>query len=145
MGKKIYLINGPNLNLLGSRNTDLYGKESLDTIVERITKIASDAGYQLIHIQSNSEGDLINAIQEASKEASGVIINPSAYSHTSIAIRDAVQMLDIPVIEVHLSNIFAREAFRHVSLITAATDGIIAGFGAKSYELALHALFSRFS
>ncbi|MEY4699985.1 MAG: type 3-dehydroquinate dehydratase [Pseudomonadota bacterium] len=137
---QIALINGPNLNLLGKRRPDVYGSESLDDIVNSVTQRAKDWKFAVWAYQSNGEGDLVSAIQEATKTCSGIIINPAAYSHTSIAIRDALEASELPVIEVHISNVFAREPFRHHSMISAVARGVIVGLGAKGYVLAVDAL-----
>jgi 3-dehydroquinate dehydratase-2 len=135
------LINGPNLNLLGVRKPELYGGDTLDTIVGRLKLRAGDRGYDLAHVQSNHEGALIDAIQLARTNWAGLIINPAAYSHTSIGIRDALEMLTIPVIEVHLSNIHARESFRSHSMISPVVRGVICGLGPIGYSVAMEALF----
>jgi 3-dehydroquinate dehydratase-2 len=136
--KQLLVINGPNLNLLGSREPRHYGRETLPAIMARLAKRARDAGAKLIAFQSNSESALIDRIQQAQKEGvTFIIINPAAYTHTSVAMRDALAAVAIPFIEVHLSNVFAREAFRHVSHFSDIAVGIISGLGAKGYELAL--------
>lgn len=140
MKKEIALINGPNLNLLGTRNPEIYGTMSLAEIVENVTQLAKRSGFTVQHTQSNSEGEIIDAIQQAGRTSSGVLINPGAYSHTSIAIRDALECLTIPVIEVHLSNIYKRENFRRQSVVSEVVNGVISGFGPQGYTLALEAL-----
>ena len=136
--KQLLVINGPNLNLLGSREPRHYGRETLPAIMARLVKRARDAGAQLSAFQSNSEAALIERIQQAQKEGVAfIIINPAAFTHTSIAMRDALAAVEIPFIEVHLSNVFARETFRHVSHFSAIAVGVISGLGAKGYELAL--------
>lgn len=134
----ILLLNGPNLNLLGTREPGIYGALTLAAIEQRLIGIAQAAGAGLTAFQSNSESDLVNRIQLAAQEGVGfIIINPAAYTHTSVAMRDALAAVKIPFIEVHLSNVFAREAFRHHSYFTDIAVGIISGLGAKGYELAL--------
>ena len=138
----IHVLNGPNLNLLGTREPTIYGDTSLAEIETRLRKIAVSHGSDLKFQQSNHEGDLVTWIQEAGAAGEAVILNAGAYTHTSIAIRDAITGSGAEVIEVHLSNVYAREDFRRHSFISAAASGIIAGFGAKSYELALLALLA---
>ena len=134
--KNIIVVNGPNLNLLGSREPENYGQETLDSINERLADSAEDIGISLSFFQSNIEGEIVTAIQEAA-DADGIILNAGAYTHTSVAIRDAIAAIDTPVVEVHLSNVFAREEFRHISLIAPVCRGSISGFGKQSYLLAL--------
>jgi len=137
---KILLINGPNLNLLGSRETELYGSTSLEDINSRLDQQAQALGHELMTLQSNAESELIDEIQQAKvQKISFILINPAALAHTSVALRDALLAVNIPFIEVHLSNIFAREAFRHHSYLSDVAVGLIAGFGGQSYELALTA------
>ncbi|CAN5353435.1 type II 3-dehydroquinate dehydratase [soil metagenome] len=133
----IYVLNGPNLNLLGVREPDIYGHDTLAD-VQAICEAAAGE-FKIVFRQSNREGELVDWIQEARTEASALVINPAAYGHTSVAMLDAVKALSIPVVECHLSNLFAREAFRHHSFITPAASGLIAGFGAGSYDLAVRA------
>ena len=136
--KNILLINGPNLNLLGSREPEQYGTETLQGIESRLAELAGKAGVRLSACQSNSEAELVEHIQKAGRDkVDFIIINPAAYTHTSVAMRDALAAVGIPFIEVHLSNVFAREAFRHRSYFTDIAVGIISGLGAKGYELAL--------
>ncbi len=136
--KNILLLNGPNLNLLGTREPAIYGGDTLASIEARLVKLASTGGATLTAYQSNAEADLVNRIQQASRDSIDfIIINPAAYTHTSVAMRDALAAVHIPFIEVHLSNVFAREAFRHHSYFTDIAVGIISGLGAKGYELAL--------
>ena len=137
---KILVLHGPNLNLLGKRETGIYGDVSLDDINTRLEALGDELGLDVITFQSNSEGELIDALHNAVKTSTGVIINPGGYTHTSVALRDAVAAIDIPVVEVHLSNILAREDFRHRSLIAPVCAGVIAGFGWRSYSIALRAL-----
>ena len=134
------LLNGPNLNLLGVRDPLRYGATSLSSITEQLTTTASARGVTLEHYQSNSEGALIDTIQEGRSRWAGLIINPGGYTHTSIALRDALEILTVPIIEVHLSNIHAREPFRHHSYISPLARGVIVGLGARGYRLALDAL-----
>lgn len=136
--KQLLVINGPNLNLLGARERHHYGKDTLATITSRLAKRAEQAGAMLNAFQSNSEAALVDRIQQAQKEGVDfIIINPAAYTHTSIAMRDALAAVRIPFIEVHLSNVFSRETFRRESYFTDIAVGIISGLGAKGYELAL--------
>jgi len=137
---KILVLHGPNLNLLGLREPEVYGRMNLDEINQELQLAARDLGLEVHVIQSNSEGTLIDALQVANQEDAGVIFNPGGYTHTSVAIRDAIASIDIPVIEVHLSNVYAREEFRHHSLVSAVCAGKISGFGWRSYWLALHAM-----
>jgi 3-dehydroquinate dehydratase-2 len=134
------VLNGPNLNLLGSREPEVYGTGTLDDLETLCAETAEGIGIAIDFRQSNIEGELISWVQEARGRAAGLIINPAGYSHTSIALMDAVLTLDIPVIEVHLSNIHKREAFRHNSYISRAADGVICGLGFAGYRLALIAL-----
>lgn len=136
----ILVLHGPNLNLLGIRETNVYGTISLDEINQRLVKIGEELGWDIKTYQSNSEGALIDALQDARTSALGVVFNPGGYTHTSVAIRDAISAIQIPVIEVHVTNPQAREEFRHVSLVSGVSIGTIAGFGWYSYVLALHAL-----
>jgi 3-dehydroquinate dehydratase-2 len=136
----IYVLNGPNLNLLGTREPELYGSETLDDIADRLEERAKAIGVALDIRQSNHEGHLIDWLHEArARRAKAVILNPGGFSHTSVALHDAVKAIAVPVIEVHLSNPQARESFRRRSLVSAAANGVIAGFGALGYELALDA------
>ncbi len=140
MGSTILVLNGPNLNMLGSREPDIYGSETLDEIEQSSRKRAEALGLEIDFRQSNSESDLVAWIQEAKGKVGGLIINAGAYTHTSIAILDALQIIGVPVIEVHLSNIFQREPFRHNSYVSRVAQGLIFGFGAAGYELALDAM-----
>jgi 3-dehydroquinate dehydratase-2 len=137
---KILLIHGPNLNMLGKREPDVYGTLTLDEINARMKQIAGENGVELRIFQSNSEGALIDALQEAANWADGIVINPGAYSHYSHAIRDALAAVGLPAIEVHLSNIYAREQFRNHSVISAVAVGCIAGLGWRSYACGLQSL-----
>ena len=136
----LLILHGPNLNLLGTREPEIYGSLTLAEINQKVNDAASAHGVETYSIQSNSEGALIDALQEAAKKADGVIFNPAGYTHTSVAIRDTVAAIGIPVVEVHLSNVYAREEFRHKSLLSAVCTGKISGFGWMSYKLALEAL-----
>ena len=139
MTKPIHVLNGPNLNLLGHREPEIYGSDTLDDIHKRLSARAAGAGVEVVMGQSNHEGGLVELIQTARTDASALIINPAAYTHTSVAVHDALRMLKIPIIELHLSNPHAREAFRHHSYVSPVATGIVAGFGANGYALALDA------
>jgi 3-dehydroquinate dehydratase-2 len=136
----ILILHGPNLNLLGSRETDIYGTLSLEEIDRRLHLAGAELGLDVRSFQSNQEGGLIDALHEARSWAAGVVFNPAGYTHTSVALRDAVAAIRLPVVEVHLSNVYGREAFRHESLIAPVCAGTIAGFGWRSYLLGLSAL-----
>jgi 3-dehydroquinate dehydratase-2 len=138
--KKILVVHGPNLNLLGKREPEIYGKDTLADIDEKIAQKAGELGLSVESFQSNHEGALIDRIQQAAGDCSGIVINPGAYTHTSIALLDALLAVDLPVIEVHLSNIHRRESFRQCSYTAKAATGIIAGLGANGYLLALEAM-----
>lgn len=136
--KKILVIHGPNLNLLGQRETSVYGATTMDEINAHLKKIAGDKGVELVFLQSNHEGDIVDAIGKSKADGIGaIVINPAAYTHTSIAIRDALAAVTVPAVEVHLSNIYKREEFRHLSMIAPVCQGQVSGFGAQSYELGL--------
>lgn len=137
---KILVLHGPNLNLLGRREPDVYGRETLDDINRKLEDLAAAHDAELKFLQSNHEGELIDAIHEAMGWADAILINPGAFTHTSYAIRDAITAVNIPTVEVHLSNIQAREEFRHHSVITAVCVGQISGFGWLSYVLGLQAI-----
>ena len=137
MPKPIHILNGPNLNLLGQRQPDIYGSETLADVEVACKAMAKELGLTCECRQSNHEGQLVDWIQEARKAAAGIIINPGAYSHTSVAILDALNAFDGPVLEVHISNIHKREVFRHHSYVSRRADGVIAGFGTEGYLLAL--------
>ncbi|RUO67112.1 type II 3-dehydroquinate dehydratase [Idiomarina ramblicola] len=137
---KILVLNGPNLNLLGQREPELYGKQSLDDIADSLSALAEQNSVALDFRQSNAEHQLIDYIQQAAKDSIDyIVINPAAYAHTSIALRDALLAVKIPFIEVHLSNIYRRENFRHHSYLADVADGVICGLGARGYEYALQA------
>lgn len=138
---KIIIINGPNLNLLGNRETSIYGSETFETYLERLQK--KFPGITLSNFQSNIEGELITKIQEAGREQDGIILNAAAYTHTSVGIGDAVKAISCPVVEVHISNTFSRETFRHQSFISPDAAGIVIGFGLNSYEIALQSFLIR--
>jgi len=140
MPKPIFVLNGPNLNLLGVREPAIYGAETLADVGRRTQARAQALGLAVDFRQTNHEGELVDWIQEARESASGVILNAGALTHTSVAILDALNAAEKPVIEVHLSNIFRREEFRHRSYVSAAARGVICGFGAKGYELAIEAM-----
>lgn len=140
MTKAIFVLNGPNLNLLGGREPNIYGGKSLADIESDCRKIASELGLSIEFRQSNHEGTLVDWIHEARERASGIVINPGAYGHTSIALHDAIRAVGIPTIEVHISNIHAREAFRHTSMIAPVALGMICGLGPSGYVLGIRAL-----
>jgi 3-dehydroquinate dehydratase II len=140
MPKPIYVLNGANLNLVGVREPSIYGTETLDGIKRRTEARARALGLAADFRQTNSEGELVNWIQEAREKAGGIVLNAGAYTHTSIAILDALNAASLPVIELHLSNVFRREPFRHTSYVTPAAQGLICGFGPKGYELAIEAM-----
>jgi len=136
----VLVIHGPNLNLLGVREQSVYGTESLAEIDRRLKALAGELGLRVVCFQSNSEGEIVSAIQRARGRHAGILINPAGYTHTSVAIRDAVAAVDLPTVEVHLTNVHAREEFRHRSLVAGVACGQISGFGAGSYLLGLRAL-----
>jgi 3-dehydroquinate dehydratase-2 len=138
-GKPIYVLNGPNLNLLGTREPHIYGTATLADVEKACAERAAQLGRAIVFRQSNVEGELVNWLQEARDKAAAVVLNAGAYTHTSVALHDAIKAIGIPVIETHLSNPAAREDFRHVSLVGRAAKGVIAGFGAASYVLAIEA------
>jgi len=138
--KPIYILNGPNLNMLGLREPETYGSETLDDLRQRCEAKAKTLGVTVDFRQSNHEGELVTWIQDARGKASGIVLNAGAYTHTSIALHDALRAADIAVVEVHLSNIYRREAFRHTSFVSATALGVICGFGPKGYEFAIEAL-----
>jgi len=142
MPKLIFILNGPNLNLLGKREPAIYGAQTLADIATECADLARQLGCETRLLQSNHEGQIIDWIHEARDSAAGIIINPAAFTHTSVAILDALNAYDGPVIEVHISNVHKREAFRHHSYISARADGVIAGFGTEGYTLALRRMAS---
>ncbi len=142
MSKTLYILNGPNLNLLGNREPEIYGAKTLNDIEADCRAFAKDAGYDIIFKQSNIEGEIVNHIQDAGSNAAGLIINPAAYTHTSVAIHDALKAIDIPCVEIHLSQPAKRESFRQISFVSQAVTGTISGFGANSYILGLQALIN---
>lgn len=142
---KILVLHGPNLNLLGTREPEVYGSMTLDDINNKVIELGKELGVEIQCLQSNHEGALVDALHEARTWANGVVFNPGAYTHTSIALRDAISAIVIPVVEVHLSNVYAREEFRHVSMISAVCKGKISGFGWRSYLLGLRALVDALS
>ena len=136
----ILILHGPNLNLLGKREPGIYGDLSLDDINEKLSDFAKSLQVSLKFVQSNHEGELIDALQDSQKFATGIVFNPGGYTHTSVAIRDAISSITIPVVEVHISNVAAREDFRKISLIGEVSVGTIAGFGWKSYQYGILAI-----
>ena len=138
--QKVLIIHGPNLNMLGKREPDIYGKTTLDEINSTLEELGNRLGIAVETFQSNHEGAIVDKIQQDGATQNGLIINPAAFTHTSIAIRDALLLLDIPVIEIHLSNIYTREPFRHKSLISDVVTAQITGFGVQGYSMALEAL-----
>lgn len=143
MTRTIFILNGPNLNLLGSREPEIYGRETLDDIEAACRKRAGKLGFDISFHQTNHEGELVSLVQQAGQAAAGLILNAAAFTHTSIALMDALKACDIPSIEVHLSNIFTREEFRHHSYVSPAVTGMICGLGGQGYLLALDALATR--
>lgn len=139
MPKPLYVLNGPNLNLLGTREPDIYGHQTLDDVRALCEARAAQFGVSVVFRQSNHEGELVDWIQEAGREACALVLNPAAYGHTSVALHDALKVLSVPVVECHLSNPAAREAFRHVSFVSPLARGVVQGFGPMSYELAVEA------
>jgi 3-dehydroquinate dehydratase II len=135
--KKILLINGPNLNLLGQRQPEIYGRETLADVVDTCTALARGLGFDLMALQSNREYELIDAIHAARGTVAGILVNPGAFTHTSVALLDALNAFEGPVIEVHISNIHKRESFRHHSYVSLRAEGVIAGCGVQGYELAV--------
>lgn len=140
MTRRILLVNGPNLNLLGVREPEVYGTDTLEDVVTRVTEVARSAGFELRAVQSNHEGVLIDAIHAARGDCDAIIINPGALTHTSIALRDALAGVALPVAEVHLSNVHAREEFRHHSYVSPIAEFVIAGAGVQGYEFAVQGL-----
>ncbi|MDC9592183.1 type II 3-dehydroquinate dehydratase [Xenorhabdus sp. IM139775] len=142
---RILLLNGPNLNLLGTREPETYGKLTLNDIVNQLSEQAYQSGAELSHLQSNAESELIERIHSARGNTDFILINPAAYTHTSVALRDALLAVDIPFIEIHLSNVHAREPFRHHSYLSDIAVGVICGLGADGYRFALQAAVNRLS
>lgn len=140
MNRRMLLVNGPNLNLLGVREPDVYGTDTLDDVVALVKRTAAELGFDIRAVQSNHEGQLIDAIHAARTECEAVIINPGAFTHTSIALRDALSGVALPIAEVHLSNVHAREEFRHHSYISPIAEFVIAGAGIQGYEFAVRRL-----
>jgi len=136
----VYVLNGPNLNLLGKRQPEIYGSETLDDVEADCRKVAAEHGISIRFHQSNREYEIIDWIHEARENAAGIVINPAAFTHTSVAILDALNTFDAPIIEVHISNIHKREAFRHHSYVSGVASGVIAGFGTQGYQLAIQRL-----
>lgn len=136
----IFVLNGPNLNLLGTREPEVYGAQTLQDVAERLSRMGNDLEVDIDFRQTNHEGELIDWLHEADKTARGIILNPGGLTHTSVALRDAVAGITAPVVEVHISNVFAREDFRHHSFISAVAAGTITGMGTSGYDLALSAL-----
>lgn len=139
----IGVVHGPNLNLLGRREPDLYGRSSLEEIESRLRRLADELGVELVSYQSNIEGELVDWIQAGAERFDGLLVNAAAYTHTSIALRDALLAVGLPFVEVHLSNVFARESFRHRSYLADLASGLVAGFGPDGYLLALRGLVAR--
>jgi len=142
MAKPVFVLNGPNLNLLGSREPEIYGHTTLADIEAETRKRAGTLGLTIDFRQSNHEGELVDWLQEARKAAAGVILNAGAYTHTSVALHDALKAVDLPIIEVHISNPYKREPFRHTSFVSPVATGVICGVGAQGYWLAIEALAS---
>jgi len=141
--QRILVVHGPNLNLLGRREPEIYGRTTLAEIDAELTAFAREEGFELECFQSNHEGALIDRIQQAMGSAAGILINPAGYTHTSVALRDALAATGLPVIEVHLSNVFVREPFRHHSYVSGIALGVISGLGTTGYRLGLEALMAR--
>ena len=137
MARMIFMLNGPNLNLLGKRQPELYGHDTLQDIARDCDLTADQLGLTLTHLQSNHEGQLIDWIHQAREDAEGIIMNPGAFSHSSIAILDALNTFEGPILEVHISNIHKRESFRHHSYVSLRAEGVIAGFGIDGYRIAV--------
>jgi 3-dehydroquinate dehydratase-2 len=142
---QILVLNGPNLNMLGTREPEVYGADTLDAIIADLRTFAGEHGAEIRDVQSNSEGVLVDALHDAKSWAYGVVFNPGAYTHTSVALRDAISSIDLPVVETHLSNVHSREEFRHTSMVSAVCLGVVGGFGRDSYALALDGLVRHLS
>lgn len=142
MSKVIFVLNGPNLNLLGQREPEIYGAQTLADVAESCKAAAQDMGADIVFRQSNHEGELVDWIHEARGTAEGIVINPAAYTHTSVAILDALNMFDGPVVELHISQVHKRESFRHHSYVSARADAVMAGFGVAGYAMAVRHLCS---
>jgi len=145
MAKPVFVLNGPNLNLLGSREPEIYGHTTLADIEAEVRKRAQALGLGIEFRQSNHEGELVGWLQEARQAASGVVLNAGAYTHTSVALHDALKAVDLPMIEVHISNPYKREPFRHTSFVSPVVTGVICGLGAQGYALAIEALAAQIS
>ena len=143
--KPVYILNGPNLNLLGLREPNIYGNDTISDLETRCIAKAKALGLSVVFRQTNTEGELIDWVHEAQSKACGIVINGAGYTHTSVALHDALKAVDMPTIEVHLSNIYKREPFRHHSYISPVAHGVICGFGVQSYELALEGLVGIFN
>lgn len=141
--KRLFLINGPNLNMLGKREPATYGHDTLVDVVQLVKDTAWEHGYEVEAYQSNHEGDLVDRIQQAEGQAAGIVFNPAAYTHTSIALRDAISAVAPPVIEVHISNVHKREEFRHHSMLAPVCEGQVVGFGIDGYRLATLGLIKK--
>ncbi len=137
MSTEIFILNGPNLNLLGKREPDIYGYDTLEDVERNCAGVAKEFGLKIRLMQSNHEGQIIDWIHQAREEAAGIIINPAALTHTSVAVLDALNTFEGPVLEVHISNVHQRESFRHHSYVSLRANGVIAGFGVQGYELAV--------
>ena len=142
MSKIIYVLNGPNLNLLGKREPEIYGSDTLEDVERICTDVAATAGFEIALFQSNHEGEIVDQIQQARENACAIVINPGAYTHTSVAILDALNTFEGPVFECHISNVHKREAFRHHSYVSLRADGVLAGFGIEGYALATRRVIS---
>jgi 3-dehydroquinate dehydratase II len=141
----VYILNGPNLNLLGKRQPEIYGRETLADVERDCAALGAEFGLSIRFLQSNHEGEIVSSIHEAREAAAAIVINPAAYTHTSVAILDALNAFEGPVIEVHISNVHKRESFRHRSYVSLRADGVIAGFGTEGYRLALRRIASLLS